>query len=127
MFTIKRLLCASALTLGAVALLAMPNAAQAGPKIVVQPKHQHHNHNHNHNHHHHPIVYPVYRPIYPIVYPVAPIVIDRHDYDVLYRGCATDPWQVYGRFDSLRGAEQAAASLQRGGREVTIQTIHNHR
>src|SRR5215218_3189690 len=103
MFTIKRLVYVSALTLGAVALLAMPNTAQAGPKVVVgvgvgvgypvyrpapiiiRPT---------------PIIYPVYRPVYPVVYPVAPpIVIDCHNYDVLYRGCATEAWQVFSRFD----------------------------
>lgn len=74
-----------------------------------------------------PIGYPTFRPIYPSVVPITPIIRDRHDFDVLYRDCAHDPWRVYGRYDCREDAERAAFRLQRFGNEVHIQTVHNHR
>jgi hypothetical protein len=75
-----------------------------------------------------PIGYPVLRPSYPPLYPpVVPIVRDRHDFEVLYRDCAHDPWRVYARFDERDDAERAAFRLRRSGNEVFIQTIHRHR
>jgi hypothetical protein len=129
MFTMKRLLCASVLTLGAVAFLATPNTASAQTRInigvgigspIVRP-----------------VPYPIVRPVpAPIVYPVVrpsyypPVVvapIGHHHYDVLYRDCAHDPWRVYGRYDCREDAERVAYRLERRGNETFIKTIHHHR
>jgi hypothetical protein len=129
MFTMKRLMITSALTIGAVIFLASPNTANADPKInigigigpVVRP-----------------VPYPIVRPVpAPIVYPSYPVlrptpifvppVHGHHHYDVLYRDCSHDPWRVYGRFDSRWEAERVSNRLERHGNQTFIKTIHHHR
>src|SRR5262245_8557465 len=67
-----------------------------------------------------PLVYPApsyYPP--PVVYP-AQLVVVRHHYDVIYRGCSSEPWHLYGVYHSHTRAHEIADVLEHRGYEVRM-------
>ena len=67
-----------------------------------------------------PLIYPApsYNPP-PVVYS-APLVVVRHHYDVLYRGCPTEPWHLYGVYHSHTRAHEVVDVLAHRGFEVRM-------
>jgi hypothetical protein len=79
----------------------------------------HHGHHPAHRSHY----YPPAR-VYPAVgfYP-APVVPILRQYQVLYRGCAVEPWRVHAVYETRFGADRDAARLQLSGFEVSIREM----
>ena len=73
----------------------------------------HHGHHPAHRSHY----YPPAR-----VYP-APVVPVFRQYQVLYRGCAVEPWRVHAAYETRFGADRDAARLQLSGFEVSIREV----
>ena len=79
----------------------------------------HHGHHPAHRSHYYPPVR-----VYPAVgfYP-APVVPVFRQYQVLYRGCAVEPWRVHAAYETRFGADRDAARLQLSGFEVSIREV----
>ena len=101
--------------LGTAAL--MPSTADAH-----DPPRDHHHYPH-HSYYHLPVrVYvPPVRTV--VGFAPAPIVPACRQFEVLYRGCASEPWRVHAVYETRFGADHDAGRLQLSGFEVSIREV----
>lgn len=77
---------------------------------------------------HHSRYYPPVRVYVPPVRAVvglspAPVVPVCRQFEVLYRGCAAEPWRVHAVYETRFGADRDAGRLQLSGFEVSIREV----
>lgn len=86
----------------------------------------------HHGHRGHYPAYPAryYPPVRVYVPPVrtvvavpAPVVPVCRQFQVLYRGCGTEPWRVHAVYETRFGADRDASRLQLSGFEVSIREM----
>lgn len=85
-------------------------------------------HGHYHYPAHHYQYYPPVRVCAPAIRPVvgfypAPVVPVCRQFQVLYRGCAAEPWRMHAVYETRFGADRAAGRLQLSGFEVSIREV----
>jgi hypothetical protein len=82
-------------------------------------------------HHHYPparvylppvsVYFPPIRPV--VTYYPAPVIPICSRFDVLYRGCAAEPWRLHAEYETRYGADRDASRLQLSGFEVSIREM----